>query len=215
MGRHDELAGLGDAELASRAGAGDRPAFEVLARRWWDRLRRLAASGTGLDPVAAEEAAQDALVRIYEALPRFRGEAAFGTFAWRICRNAVCDSRRRTWREGRRREPAMVGSEGGWGSEGPPGTGANDDLGGLELADRARGPEEEALRADAVTALRSALAGLGAEERALIHLFEAEGLEIAELAVIFEVAEGTIKSRLHRTRARLGKALKEAGYGPS
>jgi RNA polymerase sigma-70 factor (ECF subfamily) len=209
MGHIDDLAGSGDAELALRAGQGDRRAFEVLAGRWWDRLRRLAASGTGLDPVAAEEVAQDALVRIYEALPRFRGESSFGTFAWRVCRNAVCDAKRRLWRERRHRapEPALAAADaaGDLPAAGPE---------GLELADRSRGPEEEALRSDAVRALRQALGGLAPEERALIHLYEAEGLDMAELSVIFEVAEGTIKSRLHRTRARLGRALEEAGYGP-
>lgn len=187
-------ADLDDGALAKAAGRGDREAFELLAARWWDRLRRLAASTAGLDPVRAEEAAEDALVRIYEALPRFRGEASFGTFAYRVCCRAAADAQRRLCRERRRMAQAAD----------PPDP--------LELVDPSRGPEEESLRAAELESLGRALGALAPEERSLVHLYEAEGLGVEELSAVFKVAPGTIKSRLFRARAKLGRVLKEEGY---
>jgi RNA polymerase sigma-70 factor, ECF subfamily len=186
-----------DQALALRAGRGDRAAFELLASRWWDRLRSLAAVSAGLDPVAAEEAAEDALVRIYEALPRFRGDSAFGTFAYRVCCRAAADAARRRSRE-RRRSARRADGEA---------------LEPGDLVDPARGPEEESLRAAEIAALGRALALLKPEDRSLLHLYEAEGLGVDELSRVFGVAIGTIKSRLFRARSRLGEALKEEGYG--
>lgn len=201
MKEREALAALPDEALAARAGRGDAQAFELLASRWWARLGRLAATGTGLDPLEAEEVAQDALIRIHRALPGYRGDSSFSTFAWRICRNASCDALRRLSRRRRRM------------AEAAPRPGAELDL-LAGLPDPGRGPEEILEKGAELAALSRLLAGLSPEERVLLHLHEAEGIDIAQLSRIFGVAEGTVKSRLSRLRARLAARLEEEGYGP-
>jgi RNA polymerase sigma-70 factor (ECF subfamily) len=149
----------------------------------------------GGDVELAEEAAQDALVRLYTSLPRFRGEAAFGTFLYRICRNAAIDALRRRVRE-RKRFVSLPDPE----------------EGGPEIESHHRGPEEIALREGAKTALRAALAGLAEEERSLVYLKEAEALGLAEIGRILGLPEGTVKSRLFRARAKMRTIIEEAGY---
>jgi RNA polymerase sigma-70 factor (ECF subfamily) len=179
------LSELDDGELALRAGRGDRDAFEALIARWWKRLSRLCAAACAYDAVAADELASDVLVRIYLALPRFRGDASFGSFAWRICRNAATDAWRRRGRE-RRQRARFHG-----------------------LVDPQAGPEENFLRIEELSSLKAAMLRLAPADRALVHLAETEGLGGAELARIFEVAPGTIKSRLFRIRRKLAVYIGE------
>jgi len=166
--------------------------FEALAREWWDSIGRYSAASAGGDPVLAGEIAQEALVRLHSALPRFRGDAALGTFVFRICRNAAADAFRLRARERRRLVSLPEGEE---------------------SPSLFPGPEEELLRAEQLSALRRALGSLDEEERGLVYLKESEGLGLAQLSRIFGLPEGTLKSRLFRIRARLRAALEEEGYG--
>ncbi len=79
---------------------GDRrygEAFELLVSRYQQKVFRLAYSITG-DEGAAEDAAQDAFVRVWRALPRFRGQSAIGTWIYAIARNAALTARKRAWK---------------------------------------------------------------------------------------------------------------------
>jgi RNA polymerase sigma-70 factor (ECF subfamily) len=180
-----------DRELLPRAVAGDAEAFEALARRWWARIGRYAAAAAAGDALLAEEVAQDALLRLYMSLPRFRGEASFGTFVYRVCRNAAADAIRRQRRERRREAPLP--------QEEPPGS--------------YRGPEAEAVRASERQLVLRTLQLLDEDSRSILYLKEAEDMSINELGRIFGLAEGTVKSRLSRIRAKLRALLEEAGYG--
>lgn len=183
-----------DAELASRAASGEREAFSALTERWWGRMGAYAAAATAGDAELAAEAAQDALCRLYSSLPRFRGEAAFGTFVYRICRNAAIDALRRRSRERSRRAALPEAA------------------GDCSLPGAYPGPEEELSASEESAALRRALARLGEEARSLIYLKEMEGFEVAELSRIFGIPAGTVKSRLSRARDALRKFLEEDGY---
>jgi len=186
-------------ELAARAGKGDERAFELLVARCWDSLARFAAAAVGGDPELAEEAAQDALYRIYSALPRFRGDSAFRTFAYRVCRNAAVDALRRRQRERRRDRPGDGAQAAG-----------SDPL--LDAEASYPGPEECLLRASEEEAVRRAMGRMPEEGRSLVYLKEVEGLGVAELAAVLGVPGGTVKSRLSRARDRLRALLKEDGY---
>ncbi len=181
-----------DEELAARAGRGDERAFELLVARWWDRMGRYAAAAVGGDRELAEEAAQDALSRLYADLPRYRGDSSFGTYAFRICRNAAVDALRRRLRERR------------WFA------GPAERI--LEAPSPYLGPEESLLREDEVEAIRRAMSRMPEEERSLVYLKEVEDLRVADLSRVVGVPEGTIKSRLSRARGRLRALLEEDGY---
>ena len=87
-----------DGELVARILAGDRHAFTEVLRRHDDRLRGLAWKLLGGDPHRMDDALQDAYVRAYRALPRFRQDADLGSWLYRITYNACIDELRRAKR---------------------------------------------------------------------------------------------------------------------
>jgi RNA polymerase sigma-70 factor (ECF subfamily) len=91
-----------DGPLVDRAKRGDRWAFEQLVERHQHRLFTLAARTLG-SPDDAGDAVQEAFLRAWLALPRFRGGSLFSTWLYRICLNAAHDQRLR-----RRAEPVEL-----------------------------------------------------------------------------------------------------------
>ncbi len=86
--------GPSDQELMARAGQGDRRAFQALVRRHAGRAVALARRILGNDALA-EEIAQDALLRVWIAAPRWRPQAAFRTWLYRIVVNLCLNAKRR------------------------------------------------------------------------------------------------------------------------
>ncbi len=183
------LESLSDQALASGAGSGDRVAFEALCIRWWDRIRGFCASMCAFDPDISAEAAQESLLRLYTAAGRYRGDAAFGTFLYRLCRNATVDVVRRRKRERRHLSPL-------------PGDGESP-------VDPGPDPGRFLERSCEVEALRKLLGELAPEDRAMLYLRDVEDVPVAGLARIFGIPEGTVKSRLSRCRSRLAASFKE------
>jgi RNA polymerase sigma-70 factor (ECF subfamily) len=173
-----------EASELALARAGDHDAFAALVRRVDDGLRALAFRLLG-DRDRMDDALQDAYVRAFRALPRFRGESALTTWLYRIVYN-VCQEELR--RAGRLRlvEPETA----------------------LEAEDPAAGVAETVeLRAG----LAAALADLPPEDRAAVLLVDAQGFDYRAAAGILDVPEGTVASRLNRARATLRRALAEEG----
>lgn len=177
-----------DGYLVACARAGDRRAFEALARRW---NRRLLAHGWRLtgDRDAAAEAVQAGWVEISRGLDRLQDEAAFAAWAYRIvtrrCARVVRGN------QADRRLAAQYEIE----AVSETGAGPGDDLVQAgEGLDRAR--------------LRAAIRDLPGIHRAAIALFYFEDLSIAEVAVALNVPAGTVKTRLMHGRRLLRSALK-------
>lgn len=175
-----------DLELLRAHVAGDRDAFAELLRRHRDRLWAVAVRTLG-DREEAADALQDALLSAHRAAGRFRGDSAVTTWLHRIVVNACLDRIRR--RQAHPTVPLPDGVRDGAGATG--------------------GPEPAAPMPDHDTALavREALAALPVEQRAALILVDVQGYPIAEVARILEVAEGTVKSRCARGRARLAATL--------
>lgn len=81
-------------EVVARARRGDLDAFEELVRSCQAPIYRFALRMVR-DPATAEDVTQEAFLRAYRMLPRFRGEAKFTTWLYRIARNAAVDTMRR------------------------------------------------------------------------------------------------------------------------
>jgi RNA polymerase sigma-70 factor (ECF subfamily) len=129
------------------------------------------------DREEAADALQDALLSAYRAAERFRGDSAVTTWLHRIVVNACLDRMRR-----RQSRPTVPLPE--------------TDVTPAPAADR-----------DTAIVVREALATLPVEQRAALVLVDIQGYAVAEAAEILGVAEGTIKSRCARGRARLAVLL--------
>jgi RNA polymerase sigma-70 factor (ECF subfamily) len=164
---------------------GDPEAFGELFRRHRDRLWAVALRTSG-DREEAADALQDALLSAHRAAARFRGDSAVTTWLHRIVVNACLDRIRR-----RQAHPTVPLPDGNVDS------------------DRPTGPEPAAPAVDHDTAMvvRQALARLPVDQRAAIVLVDIEGYPVAEVATMLGVAEGTVKSRCARGRARLAMIL--------
>jgi RNA polymerase sigma-70 factor (ECF subfamily) len=170
-----------DAELLRAHAEGDPRAFEELVRRHRDRLWAVALR-TLREPEEAADALQDALISAYRAAGSFRAESAVTTWLHRIVVNACLDRIRR-----RQVRPTVPLPEAGPG----------------EPADR----RDRMAERDTAMAVEEALGQLAVEQRAAITLVDIEGYSVADSAQILGVAEGTVKSRCARGRARLAVLL--------
>jgi RNA polymerase sigma-70 factor (ECF subfamily) len=132
----------------------------------------------------AEDAVQETLIRAWRALPRFRAEASFSTWLYRICLNAVHDQRARAAR----------------------GSGVGLD----ELAEPAD-PRDSILEAELSGELQQALATLDETYRTAVVLYDVLGRSYAEISAVLDVPEGTVKSRIFRGRMELARRLGTVG----
>ncbi|WFE32893.1 RNA polymerase sigma factor SigM [Micromonospora sp. WMMD975] len=184
---HDGPPAGSDLELLRAHVAGDRDAFTELFHRHRDRLWAVALRTIG-DREEAADALQDAMLSAHRAAARFRGDSAVTTWLHRIVVNACLDRMRR--RQTHATVPLPDGAHGDGGRH----------TGGVEPA--APVPDH-----DTALVVRQALAALPAEQRAALVLVDVQGYPVAEVARILGVAEGTVKSRCARGRARLAVLL--------
>jgi RNA polymerase sigma-70 factor (ECF subfamily) len=176
---------LEDTALVDRAKGGDTAAYEALVRRNQETAFRTAYVITG-DASEAEDAAQDAFVKAYYALGRFRSGAPFRPWLLRIVAN---EARNRRTASGRRATLSLRAA-----LDRPSGDGA-------------ASPEAAALAHEQRTALVHAVDGLRPEDRLAIALRYFFDLGEGEMAAALNCARGTVKSRLSRALGRLRQAL--------
>ena len=173
--------------LISRARGGDREAFGALVEQYRDNVYRLAYRMCG-NAYDADEAAQEAFVAAWRALPNFRGDAKFSTWLYRLTTNAAIDVMRREKRH------QTVG---------------NGEM--VDLADDADSPQETVERTEQQEAVQKALATLSEEYREVLLLRYMEELDYAEIAEVLQLPSGTVKSRINRAKAALKTALLKSG----
>jgi RNA polymerase sigma-70 factor (ECF subfamily) len=178
---------LDDAELIDRARAGDVAAYEVLVRRYQDVALRTAHL---VAPEAdAADAVQDAFLKAYAALSRFRREAPFRPWLLRIVANEARNRRRSADRRAglALRASAIAPRD-----------------------DREPSPEAMVLAGETRQALVIALGVLRDEEREVIGARYLLGLSEAETSEALAIPAGTVKSRTSRALAHLRQALESA-----
>ncbi len=170
--------------MVAAAQGGDRFALDQLLRRHYDRIhavcRRVAGSTKD-----ADDACQEALIKIVRSLPRFDGRSSFSTWAYRIATNASLDELRK-----RQRRPALhvVGED-----------------------DRPEAVDPAADRyADSLPdrfVLDDALDRLPEDLRIAVILRDVADFDYSEIASTLDIPVGTVKSRISRGRAALASSL--------
>ena len=182
-----------DEEVIARIQAGETVLFELLMRRYNQRVYRVVCAILG-DRGEAEDVTQDAYVRAFEHLNQFAGRARFSTWLTRI---AVHEASARLRRRGRH-------------------VALEDTMETLRSA--AAGPEQGAADHELGRVIETAVAALPRVYGSVFMLREVEGLSTAETAACLEINEETVKTRLHRARAllrnhitaRIGAAARDA-----
>ncbi len=184
-----------DQDLIRRFRAGDRQAFATLVARHERRVYNLALRMLGREE-DARDATQEAFLAALRRLPSFRGEAAFTTWLHRVTVNACYDLLRRQARAPLLRSHPDEPTE----EPAPP------------------GPHVDDAAAAAVDVQRALLA-VPPEYRAVLVLHDVQDRSYEEVAAILQVPVGTVKSRLHRARVALARALegreRPGARGPS
>jgi RNA polymerase sigma-70 factor (ECF subfamily) len=176
-----------DGELVRRTTRGDLSAFEQLVDRHRPVVIRVATRMVGADE--AEDVSQDAFLRAFHRLDRFRGDAPFRSWLLRITHNAALDHLGR-----RRAEPVDP-----------------DSLDTAEPA-TARPPAERLEVRERIERLERKLRGLTPQHRVVLVLRDAEGLSYEEIADITETPLGSVKGRLHRARREFVEMLRANTY---
>jgi RNA polymerase sigma factor (sigma-70 family) len=182
--------------LVREAAAGGRPAMERLLMRAQAVAFRfsLLVCGQAED---AEDVMQDALLKTYRYVSDIERPDAFRAWLFRTVRNACLIKRRRHVGEPSRLESL----------DSPPEARAGTPAPSIDVADRAKRPDEAAINTWLGRRLREALATLAPADRMIVLLREMEGLSTREVADVTRMSEANVKTRLHRARTRLRDEL--------
>lgn len=172
-----------DAYLVRRAQEGYLDAFELLVRRYADRAYRVAYRMLG-DHQDAQDVAQESLTAAWQGLPRFRRDASFSTWLYRIVTRRAINRLTRAHHSD-----------------------TSDLL--AELPDNRSGPAEQSERHHAADAVTSAIADLPVAQRVVVVLHHFEGLSYAEVADITQSTVPAVRSHLFRARRTLARSLEE------
>ncbi|MEP6633981.1 MAG: sigma-70 family RNA polymerase sigma factor [Luteimonas sp.] len=173
-----------DNALARLASGGDAKAFEALYRRHIGRVLGVIGRLVGGAGARAEDLAQEAFVRAWQALPSYRFESAFGTWLYRLAVNTALMELR-----SRRGQPLLDA-----------GDDAFDDIGTPDSAGHVTALSHDLARAVSALPMRA---------RAVLVLHDVEGWKHEEIAEALDMAIGTSKAQLHRSRKLLRTRLGE------
>ena len=176
-----------DEEVVARVLGGETALFEIIMRRYNQRLYRVAYSILR-NEAEAEDVMQDAYVRAYQHLDQFAGRARFSTWLTRI---AVHEALARAQRRSRLQE---LDAEPYGGNMTP-------------LSSNTPDPEQQASDRELVALLQSAVLALPESYRSVLMLRDIEEMSTADTAEALELTEENVKVRLHRARALLRREL--------
>ncbi len=185
-----------DRVLVERVQRGDKQAFGLLVTKYQRRIFRL-LSRLIRDPAEVEDAAQEAFIKAYRALPNFRGDSAFYTWLYRIALNTA-----KNWLMTQRHRPVSLASEA---PEGDVGEDVADTQVGLQDTTT---PESSLASRQVSEAIDHAIAHLPKELSTAIVLREIEGLSYEEIAEMMRCPVGTVRSRLFRAREAIAAQLR-------
>ncbi len=177
------MSSLADISLVAQVAiSGNKRAFDELVRRYQSPVRRFFLHQTLGDSQLSDDLAQDTFIKAYTSIASFRGLASFQTWLMRIAYNVFYDYTRK-------RQLAISDWQ-------------------IAESQQPRTSSQPTLSMD----IYGALAMLKADERTCITLQLIDGYDIAAIAKITQMKEGTVKSHLSRGKEKLANYLKENGY---
>ena len=181
-----------DQQLVVRAQRGDTRSFDLLVLKYQGRIATLVARFVN-DAAEVEDVTQEAFIKAFRALPKFRGESAFYTWLYRIASNAA-----KNYLVARGRRPATTADvqDAEYFEEG-------DALREIET------PENAYFGSELAKTVQTALEGLPEELRAALSLREFDGLSYEEIADVMACPVGTVRSRIFRAREVVDSRVRE------
>ena len=174
--------------------------FEALVREHQGMVFRALTRLTGTGG-QVEDLAQEVFLRLYRALPEFRGDSAVSTYLYRIVVNVAQDE----WKR-RRKERGVMASAPAMDDEND--AGWIESFAGDELTEHARNPEQRMEDAEMQAAVESALRELPEMERAVLVLYHQEEVSYEGISAALGLPINTVRTHLHRGRKRLGEMLR-------
>ena len=176
---------VSNSELVKKSQLGDKSAFEELVKRHQDLVFSLSFKLTG-NRELANDVAQEAFIRAWKAIDKFRGDSTFGTWIYRITVNTAWTLRKKAKKHYSlniedTQEPVVI--------------------------DEKKDPELVAINSDLSVVLRKALNQIPLEQRIIVELKNIEGRSHKEIADYLDISVTAAKVRLHRAHQKLRNIL--------
>ena len=181
-----------DIQMVLAVREGDTTAYRGLVEKYQERVYHM-VYGMLRNQEDARDITQDAFVKAYDNLQKFRLESSFYTWIYRIARNLTIDYLRK-----RKRRPETEFDEQ---------VATRDERGGIDESHVQEGPGRTLERKRLYARIMSAMQQLPEDQREVVLLRELEGLSYKEIAEAMEIPEGTVMSRLYYARKKLQKLL--------
>lgn len=183
-----------DTQMVLAVREGDTTAYRGLVEKYQTRVYQM-VYGMVRNREDARDITQDAFVKAYDNLHRFRLESSFYTWIYRIAMNLAIDFLRKRQRRGT--------------SEFDEDIAQRDGDGGISDVHNQEGPARSLERKRLYARIMDAMEELPEDQRQVILLRELEGLSYKEIAEVMEIPEGTVMSRLYYARKKLQKLLSD------
>jgi RNA polymerase sigma-70 factor (ECF subfamily) len=181
-----------DQLLVERVQKGDKRAFELLIQKYQHRIVSLVSRYVS-DSAEAQDVSQEAFIKAYRAIGRFRGDSAFYTWLYRIAINTA-----KNWIVAKNRRPPASDIDA---------VDAEQYSMSSRLKDTST-PENELLREEIERTVFDTIAELPEDLRTAIMLREMDGMSYEEIATTMECPIGTVRSRIFRAREAIDEKLK-------
>ena len=178
---------ISNSELVKKSQLGDRAAFEQLVLRHQELVFSLAYKLTG-NREMANDVAQEAFIRAWKAIEKFRGDSTFSTWIYRITVNTAWTLRKKA----KKHNTLNI-----------------DDTYEPIVIDEKKDPEMVAINSDLSSVLSKALNNLPVEQRIIVELKNIEGRSHKEIADYLDISVTAAKVRLHRAHQKLRQILED------
>ena len=178
---------ISNSELVKKSQLGDRSAFEQLVIRHQELVFSLAYKLTG-NREMANDVAQEAFIRAWKAIEKFRGDSTFSTWIYRITVNTAWTLRKKA----KKHSTLNI-----------------DDTYEPIVIDEKKDPEMVAINSDLSSALSKALNNLPVDQRIIVELKNIEGRSHKEIADYLDISVTAAKVRLHRAHQKLRQILED------